>query len=90
MLGVPTLTITTVTSRELNQNTARAKRAANLGPVFITKRGQPTHVLLSIQVYRRLSNQNRNLAEPLSMRGLADIDLEPARTSIRISAPDFS
>ena len=40
--------ITTLTSREFNQDTARAKKAAEKGPVFITDHGQPTHVLLGI------------------------------------------
>ena len=30
----------TLSSREFNQDTARAKRAANDGPVFITDRGK--------------------------------------------------
>ena len=37
-----------MTSREFNQNTSRAKKVAKGGPVFITDRGQPSHVLLSI------------------------------------------
>ena len=43
------MNITSVTSRELNQDVARAKRAAKSGPVFITDRGKPAHVLLSIE-----------------------------------------
>lgn len=46
---------TTITSREFNHDTGRAKRAAVEGPVFITDRGRPAHVLLSIEEYRRLS-----------------------------------
>lgn len=83
------MTVTTVTSRELNQDVGRAKRAARSGPVFTTDRGKPAHVLLSIDEYRRLANQRRNLAEALSMPGLADIELEPHRASIRTTAPDL-
>ena len=43
------MTITTVTSRELNHDIGRAKKAAKSGPVFITDRGKPAHVLLSIE-----------------------------------------
>ncbi|TAH38947.1 MAG: type II toxin-antitoxin system Phd/YefM family antitoxin, partial [Gammaproteobacteria bacterium] len=43
------MTITTLTSRELNQDIARAKRAAKRGPVIITRRGKPEHVLLSVE-----------------------------------------
>ena len=84
------MTITTVTSRELNQDVARAKKAAKSGPVFITDRGKPAHVLLSIQDYRRLAGQGRSLAEALSMPGLADIDFEPPRALIEPAAPDLS
>ena len=70
------MTITTLTSRELNHDIGRAKKAAKSGPVFITDRGKPTHVLLSIEEYRRLAGQRRTLVEALSMAGLADIDFE--------------
>ena len=85
MLQGYAMTVTTVTSRELNQDVGRAKKAAKSGPVFITDRGRPAHVLLSIEDYRRLVGQGRSLAELLSMPGLADIDFEPPR--VRISSP---
>ena len=84
------MTITTVTSRELNQDVGRAKRAAKSGPVFITDRGKPAHVLLSIEDYRRLARQHRNLADALSMPGLADIDFEPPRAGIESPKVDLS
>jgi len=84
------MTITTVTSRELNQDVARAKKAAKSGPVFITDRGKPAHVLLSIEDYRQLTGQRRSLADALSMPGLADIDFEPPRAGIEAPAPDLS
>lgn len=64
------------TSREFNQDTARAKRAAAEGPVFITDRGEPSHVLLSIEEYRRLAGGSRpNLGDLLWMPGVEDIEL---------------
>lgn len=81
---------TTLSSRELNQDIGQAKRAARLGPVFITDRGKPSHVLLSIDDYRRLAGQRRSLVEALSMPGLADIDFEPPRADISIRVPDLS
>ena len=80
------MTITTVTSRELNQDVSRAKRAAKSGPVFITDRGKTAHVLLSIEDYRRLAREGRSLLEALSMAGLADIELDRPRA--RIETPD--
>jgi prevent-host-death family protein len=75
------MAITTISSREFNQDTSRAKKAASEGPVFITDRGKPAHVLLSIADYQRLTGKRRNIADLLAMPGLADIELEiPPRT----------
>ncbi|CAN5137542.1 type II toxin-antitoxin system prevent-host-death family antitoxin [soil metagenome] len=79
------MAITTLSSREFNQDTSRAKKAAADGPVFITDRGKPAHVLLSIEEYRRITSGKRSLAEALSMPGLSDIELDipPRRGSVR-------
>lgn len=76
--------MTILTSRELGQDVGRARRAAKSGPVFITDRGRPTHVLLGIEEYRRLAGTGRSLAEALSMEGLADIDFEPPRVDLAV------
>jgi len=39
--------MTTINSRTFNQDASGAKRAAQDGPVFITDRGKPAHVLLT-------------------------------------------
>jgi prevent-host-death family protein len=49
--------ITNPTSREFNQDTSGAKKAANDGPVIITDRGRPAHVLLSIEEYQRFTGK---------------------------------
>jgi prevent-host-death family protein len=76
------MTITTLTSREFNQDTAKAKRAAAEGPVFITDRGKPAHVLLSIDEYRQLTTKGKSILDMLAMPPeYADIELElPERT----------
>jgi prevent-host-death family protein len=71
--------ITTISSREFNQDTARAKRAAKKGPVIITDRGRPAHVLLSIKEYEKLSRKPKSILDALAMPGVADIDFEPPR-----------
>jgi prevent-host-death family protein len=83
--------MTTLTSRELNQDIGRAKREAKKGPVFITDRGRPAHVLLSIEDYERLTKPRRTLAEALYMPGMADIDIDFERTRTPSShrIPDF-
>ena len=70
---------TTLTSREFNQDTSRAKKATRRGPVFITDRGRPAHVLLSIDEYRRLTGGNMSLAEALAQPGDTDFDFKPPR-----------
>jgi len=84
------MTITTLSSREFNQDTSRAKKAAADGPVFITQRGRPAHVLLSIEDYHRLSGRRPNIADLLAMPGFADVELEiPPRTE-RAGVVDLS
>jgi prevent-host-death family protein len=84
------MTITTLTSREFNQGASEAKRAASQGPVFITDRGKPAHVLLTFEDYQRLTKQRRNIADALAMPGVADIEFEPPRVDIRSQPVDFS
>lgn len=55
-----------VTSRELNQDVSRAKRFALVEPVFVTDRGRPTHVLLSIDAWRQLSGERETMAQLLA------------------------
>lgn len=83
------MTITTLSSRELNQDVTRAKKAAQNGPVFITDRGKPAHVLLSIEEYQRLTHQRRNIADALAMPDVADIDFEPQQVTIKAQSAGF-
>jgi prevent-host-death family protein len=73
------MTVTTLTSRQFNQDASGAKKAAQQGPVFITDRGRPAHVLLTIEDYRRLTGSNMTLAEALAQPGDADFDFDPPR-----------
>ncbi len=73
--------ITTLSSREFNQNASDAKKAANSGPVFITDRGRPAHVLLSIEDYRKLAGGQIALAEAVAQVGASDADFAPPRVS---------
>jgi prevent-host-death family protein len=73
-----------------NQDTSRAKKAASEGPVFITDRGKPAHVLLSIEEYLRITGKRRNIADLLAMPGLADIELETPPRTERAELVDLS
>lgn len=84
------MTITTLSSRELNQDVTRAKKAARNGPVFITDRGKPAHVLLSFEDYQRLTRQRRSIADALAMPGLADVEFDPPRMDIGVRPADLS
>lgn len=70
--------ITKFSSREFNQDTSRAKKAAENGPVFITDRGRPAHVLLSIKEYQRLTSGKANIIDLLGMPGIENIPFEPS------------
>lgn len=60
------MVITTLTSRQFNQHASEAKQAAKNGPVFITDRRRPAHVLLSIQDYQGLSGTQLTLVDALA------------------------
>ncbi len=73
------MTITTLSSREFNQDASGAKKAAQSGPVFITDRGRPAHVLLTIEEYQRVTRSHTSIVDLLAMPDVADIDFEPPR-----------
>ena len=73
------MAITKLSSREFNQDTGRAKRAAKKGPVFITDRGRPSHVLLTAAEYERITNGQKSIAELLAMPEAAATEFEPPR-----------
>ncbi|TRX00170.1 type II toxin-antitoxin system Phd/YefM family antitoxin [Candidatus Methylobacter oryzae] len=81
------MSITTVSSREFNQDVSRIKRAAVNGPVFITDRGQPSHVLLTIENYQKITQQKESIVELLAMPDAADIDFEPSRLNNELYKP---
>lgn len=73
--------ITTISSREFNQDLGRAKRAAASGPVVVTERGAPSFVLLKFSDYQKLGKPERTAAEALSCPEIADIEFDlPPRT----------
>lgn len=81
------MAITTLSSREFNQDTSRAKKASAKGPVIITDRGRPAHVLLSIDEYRKLAGKGRNIIEALAMPGVEEIDVEFPRIGREFPRP---
>lgn len=75
------MSTTTISSRDFNQDTGGAKKAAEKGPVIITDRGKPSHVLLSFEDYQRLISKGRSLADALAQKEDGDFEFEPPRMS---------
>jgi len=70
----------TITSREFNHDTGRAKKAARSGPVYVTDRGKPSFVLLTYGRYRELVGGPSHLVETLCRTpGAGEIDFEVPR-----------
>jgi prevent-host-death family protein len=82
--------ITSLSSRELNQDFSRAKRQAADGPVFITQRGRPAYVLLTIEEYQRITRERRDVADAVAMADKTDIVFDPGQVTIDIRPADFS
>ena len=81
------MTTTTISSREFNQDAGGAKKAADKGPVIITDRGKPAHVLLSYEDYRKLLGKGPSLLDVLAMPGGEDIEFDPPRLQGPITQP---
>jgi PHD/YefM family antitoxin component YafN of YafNO toxin-antitoxin module len=69
------VTITTFSSRQFNQDAGKAKKAAQRGPVFITDRGHPAHVLLTFEAYKKIAGTPTKIADLLAMPDAKDADL---------------
>jgi len=84
------MTITTISSRQFNQDASGAKNASRNGPVIITDRGCPAHVLLTIEEYRRLTGGGRKIADLLAMPGIEEVELEIPRRDELARPADLS
>jgi prevent-host-death family protein len=85
--GLAAMSITKLSSRDFNQNTSGAKRAAKRGPVFITDRGRPSHVLLTVEEYERITGGQKSIIDLLAMPAAAAIEFEPPRLRGKLHEP---
>ena len=69
-----------ITSRDFNQDVSQAKRAARIEPVFVTDRGKATHVLMSIEAYRKLTGQAESIVDLLAMATPTPVAAQDARS----------
>ncbi|MEO0566523.1 MAG: type II toxin-antitoxin system Phd/YefM family antitoxin [Pseudomonadota bacterium] len=83
------MSIRQMTSRELNQDLARAKREACGGPVIITDRGRPAHVLMEYEDYRRLTGEGTSIIDALAMPSGEEIDFDPPTVDISLKTDVF-
>lgn len=81
------MAITTISSRAFHQDAGGARRAADNGPVIITDRGKPAHVLLSVDDYRRLLDTGPSLLEALRQAEDGDFEFRPPRLGDDVSRP---
>ncbi|HEX4328917.1 MAG TPA: type II toxin-antitoxin system Phd/YefM family antitoxin [Burkholderiales bacterium] len=84
------MTQLTYTSRQFNQDASGAKKAAEQGPLIITDRGRPAHVLLTFEAYKKLTGTRVNIADLLAMSGAEDIEPEFPRARDPAQAADLN
>ncbi|ODT47397.1 type II toxin-antitoxin system prevent-host-death family antitoxin [Devosia sp. 63-57] len=86
----------TMSSREFNQNTGRAKQAADQGPVTITDRGRPAYVFMRYEDFERLAPGRETkpfhslydaLYDPNATGDIDLMDLIPPRAEERLRDP---
>jgi prevent-host-death family protein len=86
---------TILTSREFNQHASEAKKSSLAGPVIITDRGRPSHVLLSFADYKKLTDPEgaqRTIVDLLAMPAGAgdDIEFDPQKADWSLKMPDLA
>ena len=80
---------TQMSSRQFNQDTSGAKKAAENGPVYITDRGRPAHVLMTFDDYEELVGPHRVLDLLAEPAGVADIEFAAPKNSDVARPPAF-
>ena len=83
--------VTYFTSRELKEDVARARRAAQDGLVIVTDRLSSSDVMLTIEEYRSILGREPTLGEMLYDPSVADIefDVPPRSRDSSLRIPDF-
>ena len=84
------MAISTISSRQFNQDASKAKKAAQDGPVFITDRGRPAHVLMTMGQYQQLTCGAASIIDMLAMPGAEDIEFDAPRANLTPVPADFS
>jgi len=89
-MEVRIMTTKKLTSREFNQDTGGAKRASQDGPVYITDRGRPSHVLLTFADYQRLAANRPSIIDLLAQpKGIEDVEFHTPVTNDTAKPAEF-
>ncbi|MGD0887693.1 MAG: type II toxin-antitoxin system Phd/YefM family antitoxin [Acidobacteriaceae bacterium] len=84
------MAITTLSSREFNQDRSRAAKAAQKGPVFVTNRKRLSLVLLSAAEYQKITRKQENIVDLLTMPdGTPEFDFDFPRLEFNPRPVDF-
>ena len=78
-----------MTSREFNHDVSAAKRAARSGPVVITDRGVPSHVLVTFDDFERMTGPQCLFSEALRMDDATDVEFDPPRVAVSAGPADL-
>jgi len=79
-----------ISSRQFNQDSSGAKKAANDGPVFITERGKTSHVLMTIEDYKALTGNEKSIVDMLAMDDDFDCEFNAPKLSGLVKPADLS
>lgn len=75
--------MTTLTSRQFHQDSARIKRAVKDGPVVITDRGKPSLVVLTYEAYEMMTHPE----QPAKFVSVLDALYDPASAHFDFQIP---
>jgi prevent-host-death family protein len=79
-----------LTSRQFNQDSSAAKKQSADGPVIITDRGTPAHVLMTYEHFQKLSGKRKTLAEAIAQDNGGDFDVDfPKLGNFGLKVPEF-
>jgi prevent-host-death family protein len=73
--------MTIISSRTFNQDTSFVKKQAANGPVIITDRGKPAHVLMTYEIYEKLTAKKPTFLEMIAQDSGDEFDFDIPKLS---------
>lgn len=79
-----------VSSRNFSQDTGSAKKQAAHGPVIITDRGKPAHVLMTFEYFEKLTGKRLTLLEAVADDEGGEFEFDfPKLGDFGLKVPEF-